>query len=352
MPLTIDLFCNDGSPIGIIPGDVHGRGVGGAELSLVNWSQTMARRGHRIRIYNDPKETGVHNGVEWLPKRAFVDKEDRDVFVVFRSPNSHIKQARAGIKIHWSHDQHTVGNFARDIFPFVDKIVSSSPYHIAYHKRRYGAEDSKIGCIDQGVVLSEYSEPIERIPGRCIFCSIADRGLEILYAIWPKICRLRPDASLVITADYRLWGAASPGNYQHRMSWLHTPNVLFLGKIPRADLVREQLAAQVHSYPCTYEELFCISVAECLVAGAVSVTSGTGALVTTNEFGVMLPGNVGDVGWQRQFAEYVVKMMDLPDEERAAVQKQARARFDWNIICGQWEHLIETGEFPNTKEKA
>ena len=350
MALTIDLFCNDGSPLGIIPADVYGRGVGGAELSLVTWTETMAGRGHRVRVYNDPRAVGAHGGVEWLPKRAFADKEDRDVFVVFRSPNPHVRQARAGIKIHWSHDQHTVGNFARDIFPFVDRIVSSSPFHVRYHKERYGAGDGKIGHIDQGVRLADYDEPVERVPGRCVFCSIADRGLEVLHAVWPKVRHLRPDASLVITADYRLWGAGSPGNHHHRMSWLHVPGVLFLGKIPRAEMVRHQLMAQVHPYTCTYDELFCISVAECLVAGAVSVTPTTGALETTNEFGVVLPGNMVDVKWQRRFAEFVVAMMELPDEERLAIQKRARRRFDWDRICGDWERLVETGQFPERKE--
>lgn len=45
-------------------------------------------------------------------------------------------------------------------------------------------------------------------------------------------------------------------------------------------------------------------------------------------------------------------MMELPDSERAKMQERARARFDWNRICGQWEQLIETGEFPQEKEMA
>jgi glycosyltransferase involved in cell wall biosynthesis len=320
--------------------------VGGAELALVSWAETMAGRGHRVRVYNDPKAVGVHGGAEWLPRRAFVDRETRDVFVVFRSPNSHVRKALARVKLHWSTDQYTVGNYARDIFPFVDKVVCISPYHVAYHKNRYGVEDGKIGYIDLGVRLADYAEPVERVPGRCVFCSIADRGLELLYSIWPKIKHLRPDVSLVITGDYRLWGSSSPGNHHHRMAWLHIPDVVFLGKIPRAEMVKEQLAAQVQPYSCTYEELFCISAAECQVAGAVPVTPPAAALETTNSFGAVLPGNMLDAGWQRQFAQLVVRMMELPDEERVAVQKKARARFDWDKICQDWERLVETGQFP------
>ena len=35
MGLKIDLLCNDGSPIGVTPLNIYGRGVGGAELSMM-----------------------------------------------------------------------------------------------------------------------------------------------------------------------------------------------------------------------------------------------------------------------------------------------------------------------------
>ena len=65
MSLKIDLYCNDGSPLGVTPPDIYGRGVGGAELSMMSWAETMARRGHQVRIYNNPLALGVHDGVEY-----------------------------------------------------------------------------------------------------------------------------------------------------------------------------------------------------------------------------------------------------------------------------------------------
>lgn len=339
--MKIDVYCNDGSPVGIIPPDAYGRGLGGAELSLVSWAEVMAARGHSVRVYNDPGVPGDYAGSLWLPKRDFRPKEDREVFIVYRSPNTHLRIVKAGVKIHWSMDQYTVGNYSRDIFPFVDRIVCISPRHVAYHVKTYRADEGKICYIDLGVRVADYLEKPARVPGRCIFCSIPDRGLDILRQIWPKIIAQRPDASLVITGDYTLWGSKRPGNHQHRLAWLYMPNVLFHGNIVRAELVKEQLRAQVHAYPCTYDELFCISAAECQVAGAISVTPGTGALATTNEFGFLLPGNVTDQGWQRAFVTAVIGAMEASDKERETMQKLAVARFDWGQIAGQWERLIE-----------
>ncbi len=231
--MKIDLYASSGSPIGLIPADITGRGVGGAELAMMTWAETMAGRGHDIRIYNDPRQPGGYDGVIYLNKSEYAPREARDALIVFRTPMTELRATQAGIKIFWSCDQFTSGDFSRDIFPYVDRAVCISPHHVDYHRTYYHVEDSKIGHIDLGVRLAEYRQDYEKIAGRCIFCSVPDRGLNVLRVIWPQIKERMPGASLVITADYRLWGAANAGNHQHRLEWLSLPDVTFLGTIPR-----------------------------------------------------------------------------------------------------------------------
>lgn len=347
MGLAIDLYCNDGSPLGIVPPDIYSRGVGGAELSMMTWAETMAARGHWVRVYNNPPRPDTYGGVTYYPQSAFRPGDDRDVFVAYRSPNRYVQTAKARTKIHWSTDQYTVGNFATDVFPHVDRVVCISPYHVAYHRQRYGVEDGKVGYFDLGVRLGDYAGGVEKIPGRCIFCSVPDRGLDILRVVWPLIKEQAPHASLVITSDYTLWGAP-PLDHQHRLAFLGQPDVIYLGKVGRTDLAREQQAAEVMSYPCRYEELFCISAAECQACGVVPVTTDFGALATTNQWGTIILGNPLELGWQREFAAAVASLLnDGRRLEKMAKKAQAgaRARFDWERICNAWEHLIETGEF-------
>lgn len=346
MGLTIDVYCNDGSPMGLTPPDIYGKGVGGAELSLMSWAEIMARRGHSVRVYNNPIAAGDYDGVKYLPNTALEpgDKK-RDVFILWRSPNPVIRTVKATLKIHWSTDQYTIGDFSTDVFPFVDKVVCISPFHVNYHKQRYGIENGKIGYFDLGVRLEDYDEPVERVPGRCIFCSVPDRGLGLLHKVWPRIKERAPEASLVITSDYRLWGVSNPGNHQYRTQWLHEPDVIFLGKIERKKLVKEQLAAACQAYPSIYEELFCISAAECQVSGAMPVTPPIGALASTNRWGTVVSGNPMSGDWQDQFVRAVVNSIEQNDRVRAINQEKARQRFDWNVICKQWENLIEKGSF-------
>lgn len=352
MGLVIDVLCNDGSPLGISPDTIWSRGVGGAELSLMTWAEEMGSRGHAVTIYNDPDREGFHGNVCYSPKGAWrVKRPDRDVLLLWRSPHKDLRRSTAGLKVWWSTDQYTVGDFREDILPFVDWTVCISPYHRDYHIERYGADQKRTIFIDLGVRLMDYDAlydgaPPERVPGRCLYCSVPDRGLDVLHLAWPKIRELRPDAELIITGDYTLWGA-QPGDMQHRLKWLHTEGVQYKGAVNRRDLMHYQMTSQVHSYPCTYEELFCISAAECQVAGAMPVTTEVGALQTTNQWGLRVPGSPGDKGWLDSFASAVVQAMDMPT---TAMRYDSRMRFGWAGICDRWERVLNPGHpYPVTE---
>lgn len=350
MGMTIDIYCRDGSPLKITPPVIYGRGVGGAELSMMTWAETMTKRGHQVRVFNNPDTPGYYEGVEYLPQADFEPSTYRDVFIVYRSP-SHcpIDQVKAGIKLHWSTDQYTMGNYATDIVPFVDKIICISPYHMADYQGRYNPSPKQLTYIDLGVRLQDYALEVEKIQNRFIFCSVPERGLEIVRHIWPQVKSVLSDASLVITADHRLWGSHSPNNQQYRLNMLALEGIVFLGAIKRSELVKRQMEAQIHFYPVTYEELFCISSAECQVAGAYSITSDIGALSTTNEFGKIVPGDPHNLSWQKTFVDAVIKLaLDQKRLTALAEDGMAKAakRFDWDVICDEWERVINTNKLP------
>lgn len=341
MGLVIDVLCNDGSPLGVHPGLIWTRGVGGAELALMSWAEEMGSRGHAVTIYNDPTEEGFHGHACYSPKGAFRRRrDDRDVLLLWRSPHPDLRRSTARMKVWWSTDQYTVGDFRMDILPFVDMSVCISPHHREHHIQRYGADPDRILDIDLGVRLTDYDldEPPERVATQCLYCSVPDRGLDVLRLVWPKIKEREPRATLFITGDYRLWGAPSPGDVKHRLEWLHEMDVHYLGAIPRRELIALQLASGVHSYPCTYDELFCISSAECQVAGAVSVTTEVGALRTTNQYGLRVPGTPADPGWLDLYTDTVLQAMEWPI---ASMVYEARKRFDWATICDRWEAILD-----------
>lgn len=349
MSLVIDLIANDGSPIGVIPPDIEGRGVGGAELAMMTLMEVFAKRGHKVRVHNDPKVAQEFNGVQYLPLAAYNNRTPRDVLIIFRSPNTRYTRGQMPPevkKIWWSTDQFTVGNFA-EFQHEVDYVVTISPYHTNYHHDRYEIPLDKMHHIDLGVRTWEYEEAIAKIPGRMIFCSIPDRGLPILHAAWPLIKRDAPHASLVITSDYTLWGTG-PNNANHRLSWAGADDVIFKGKVARSELTVLQRQAEIMSYPSLYEELFCISAAECQVAGALPVTTDMGALISTNEFGIIIPGNPKTASWVDNFANRIANLLGAEHDYLLKRQDSmilgAKRRFSWDTIADRWEELFEEGK--------
>jgi len=340
--MKIDVLCNDGSPLEISEKSIYGldgrTGIGGAELFLLTLCRAWHDAGHKVRLYNSPAFPN-HSVFEQLHIDSFRPKDDRDVVIVFRSPNARMTSNTKGLKLWLSCDQNTIGDF-KEFSSKVDKIVTISPNHAQFFENTYGIKDTI--TIDIPVRDWEYlGTGIKKIPYRCIFNSIPSRGIEPLHSAWARIVRDFPEASLVITSDWRLWTPYATDQAIQKFKAMYTglPNVTYLGAITRNDLIKHELRAQLHLYPCTYDELFCISVAETQVAGAYPITSECGALKTTN-MGTIVRGSVEAPDWNKQFTDVVLEYLNDQEKlERDAreVQKKARERFGLERILKIWD---------------
>lgn len=338
--MIIHILTNDGSPLGVTHKDIFGEsgriGVGGAELALLTMCEGWAKAGHKVVLFNDPLRPD-ESPFEQRRIDSFEAGEKRDFLIVFRSPNEKVMRVECP-RIWWSCDQMTVGDF-RHFSKFANKIVTISPFHSAFFKGTYGIENAI--SIDLPVRSWEYEQDIEKVPNRLIFTSVPDRGLHFVKNTFPRVREAIPDASLVITSDYRLWGATSPLNDSYIRDFMRIEGVQFLGGVSRKRLVEEQLRAQIHYYPCVYDELFCIAVAESQVAGVLPITTPKGALETTN-MGVLIMGNAQDYACQEVFAEKTIEYLRNPELPRIQkdLQKKALERFSLDKILKTWDERV------------
>ena len=337
--MKIDILCGSGSTNSVHYSDIFGKngriGVGGAELGLLTMCEGWHKKGHHVTLYNNPR----HNDglFEQRAVASFDKNENRDVLIAFREPTSKIYKSK-GMKVFWSCDQYTIGDF-RHFSQFVDKVVTISPFHSSYFSNRYGIGTSI--SIDLPVRTWEYKKVLPKEKNRLIFTSVPDRGLEFLAHMWPKLAYRLPDISLVITSDYRLWGSFSPNNDGYVRRFLHTGNVQFLGAVPRERLVEEQMKAQVHLYPCSYEELFCIACAESQVAGVLPITTAVGALSTTNS-GIIINGKPSEQNTQEEMINKTVEYLSkdgLPEIQKS-LRENAIERFGIENIMKQWDEKV------------
>lgn len=331
------------------PSDIYGRGVGGAELSLISLTEALASLGNEVTVWNVPPEEGVFNGVTYRDVENFDPFDPHEVFVLYRNPDPLLPSVRAKHTIFWSCDQQTSGQFDRDIFPFVDHTVTISPYHRAFHIANYHVDPNHISYIDLGVRTDEYLQPVEKIPNSLLYCSVPSRGLYHLASIFPQIRWFIPDATLTITSDFSLWAFnVPPNNEKYRELFADMEGVTFLGKVPRSELVKLQLQSDILSFTNQpdgpFAELFCVSAAEAQVAGCVPVTSKFGALPSTvMSEGVLLDGHPGELDYRMKFVESVVELLTNRKElvkRQNALRAKGMARFNWKGIAQQWVELI------------
>ena|GEM_PF-1346505 len=342
--MKIELLCNDGSPLGVseksIFGDDGRMGVGGAELALLTLCKGWHDLGYDVTLYNSPD---VPDGSCFKQKKVeeFQPFDSRDVLIIFRSPNERIRDGANGLKVWWSCDQKTLGDFKK-FSGTVDKIVTISPHHSQYFKDMYGIFDTV--PIDLPVRIWEYDLEIEKIPYRCIWNSMPDRGAMELAQVWGMVVEQVPEASLVLTSDWRLWSPRVGENLLHpyRAAFARLKNVSYMGAVNRRELIIQELQSQVHLNVNKYEELFCIALAETQVAGAYPISSTVGAMRTTN-LGKAIEGSPVDMDWRNSCVEYTVEL--LQDQKRLKrkarkVQHEALNRFSLEKILKKWEDRI------------
>lgn len=340
----LHVLANDGSPLGVTSKSIWGSngrfGVGGAELAILTLCEGWQERGYDVTFYNNPDEGGASPFAQ-KTLEEFDPLEDRDYLIVFRSPNERIKEAN-GKKIWFSCDQFTMGDF-RKFSQEVEKIVVISPFHANYFKEMYGIESAIV--IDLPVRVRDYKhKSYTKQSKKCIYTSVPDRGAMPLHAAWPLIHKEVPDASLVLTSDWRLWNPEIDKSIltPYQLAYARHPNVSYIGAVHRDELIRHQLEADLLLYPCIYDELFCITVAEAQVAGAIPITSRIGAVETTNEFGVLIHGHPTEAGFVSAFVEAAVRHLQDPDlwTKQTEMRIMAEERFSLERILQQWEDEV------------
>lgn len=349
--MRIDIYTVNGSPSGVTPHEIEWPGVGGAELHLLRWAENMGKRGHIIRIYNDPRLPYNQGGVSFRNRREYIPQDERDILITFRGYNPIVENSRYRLHIGWTVDQYTNLEYPYDKYwyPSVWKMVGISDFNRRDHIKRYGITSDRFEVIDIGSDVSEYSGQIKKTPLSFIFSSVPHRGLAQMFRLWPTIKRNFPGATLTVTSDYGLWnGGADAGNSEFKQMARGLEGVKFVGRVPREELIEIQKKTQFHVYPCIYDENFCISIAESQMAGTICVTPAIGALETTNFTGYVLYNHEPDT---EKFNDAVMNIISEHAfgtnyemlENASRIQQNAFNRFGWDSICQEWENLFERG---------
>jgi glycosyltransferase involved in cell wall biosynthesis len=312
----------------------HDVGVGGTEALVVVLAETLAARGIVVTVATRIDQERCDRDVRYQPVGAARPREaavtvlvkqwsnaaaDAGPVRVFLATDVHVPDREALARcIRWSTNSLALSSFMRNA------LADAIPIH-------------GMGVLSPPIALEDYLPGNEHRGRVLLYCSVPDRGLYYLKDLFPSIRRRVPDATLVITSDFSLWGRPAAKDAFMRF-FENQPGIEYLGHVDRARLVAEQRRARVLAYPCIFPEGFCIAAAECMAAGAVPVTTNAFALTTTvGDGGVLIDGRPRSWFYRRRFVNAVVTLLtdDRHWLERSSACRARAQSYGSNAVAEQ-----------------
>lgn len=302
--------------------DFRTSGVGGTEACVVLLAEALVARGALVVVANRITAATADAGVRYVPI-ALLGDEPFDLVLLFKHWSDAVANRGTTRLFLWT-DVHVPdpADLAR-CGAWAHASLTLSEYQRA--RLTQVIRRTRIEAVGAPIETADYAEVPTAKERLLIYCSVPDRGLYYLKDMFPAIRRRVPDARLIITSDFSLWGAPAAKEAFMRF-FAGQAGVEYAGHVTRPELVAWQRRALVMAYPCTFEEGFCIAAAECMAAGAVPVTTRDYALVTTvGDSGVLVGGRPRSWFYRRRFVRACVELL-TNDARRRELSARGRAR--------------------------
>lgn len=342
------------------PASINTTGIGGSETAAVRMAQELAARGHRVRVYSHcGKNEGVHGGAEFLHYEKFLNEPiECDVFVCSRQAMAMKHQSlKAKVRVLWAHDVHCGLPTAElsETMLRADKILCLSEWHRGYMRQVYDFLDPSVFSLTRNSIdMDRFIDEPKKLGNRLIYSSSADRGLERLLGLFPRIRHRVPDAELHIFYGFETWEACAKlannqdelnriARYKSLIKAQEGHGVVYRGRVSQKELAKEFLASKVWSYSTWFAETHCITALEAQAAGCVPVTTALAALPETVQHGILINPPDDSEGYAQTFVDTIVHL--LQDEVYRssiadAARAHAKATYGWDKVSADWEKMF------------
>ncbi len=351
---------------------IDGGGIGGSETAAARMAEELSALGYRVVLFGrcEGMEGTIHN-VEYVSSERFArfaSMHHIDVFIASRYANLLDQTIRATRRYLWVHDIYALGSpfgeedLVRRHYDELDGIFCLSPWHASFFADIHGVPLEKIIVTGNGIDLERFERKVARQPGRLIYTSSPDRGLDTLLEIFPAIQALRPETELHIYYGFGNWDAAMERSGDHRaramrdkiLGLLDQPGVFYHGRIGQDRLAEEFLKSDIWLYPTRFTETYCITALEAQMAGVACICTDLAALNTTvGDRGILIEGDAYSEEYrERAIAEVCELLENRKKRDELAARGREWARHQtWRARAREWAAIFATeGIDPNGGE--
>jgi glycosyltransferase involved in cell wall biosynthesis len=282
------------------------RGLTGSELSCIAYALAMKHRGHDVALIVGQKmEPREWRGLNVFPLNDPRIVDGCDAVLSWNEPDLFREISPGPLRV-INQQLNDFGYCRPGWGEHVDIITSPAAHHMAFLQSQVGADKDRDGAprwevLPNGCDPTQYDLARERIPGRVIWASSADRGLHLLLEAWPEIKQRVPHASLRAfynfqPADFDEYEKGGPAiqpdllelaqrkrYIQYAMGKLSGPtwDVEHVGSVSRDRIRSEFEKSSVLAYPCDtirYTEGFSVTTMEACASGCLPVITDIDSL--------------------------------------------------------------------------
>lgn len=324
-------------------------GLGGCEGSLVVLTQALAHAGQQVEVFNCCYKPGIYQGVVWRMAWEIDNAPEPDIFVAVRFEEAIRPDIRAKQRFYWMLDDRT-----RGALTFLHLFEESGGVVIIASKAMRNtllscqtAKASSIREIPLPVSIPTFSA-LPRVLS-CLYCSVPNRGLDVLLSIWPSITAQVPQAELWLTGGYQLWGFTNEEAEDRTKALLgnrdKVDRVRIFGVLTKKQLTELQASCAFMLYPCRFLEMFCLAAAECTAVGTPIITSAKGALqerVMHHKNGYLVEGDIDSADTQQEFIREAIRLLhdETIREQMSGEARQLAYAFTPEVVASQWVRLV------------
>ena len=257
------------------------RRISGSEIMAMNLAKEFDNIGYRVIIigsFHDTKKNisyeGIYNNIEYIDYKYFSEFALNyviDYLIVSRYTSNLVYYDNIKNVYLWIHD----------VLP----LISDNSKFIQYHKTKFKSivaisewqkENTvkKLNIPENRIIVSRnaiyvdkfLNRNIEKIPFRFIYSSCAQRGLDYLIKVLPKIKEKFPETTLHL---FILKERASP----ETLKIIETLDYVYLNdRVSQEQLAIEFLKSDIWLYPTNFPESYCITALEAMAAKCLVAT--------------------------------------------------------------------------------
>jgi glycosyltransferase involved in cell wall biosynthesis len=127
---------------------------------------------------------------------------------------------------------------------------------------------------------------------------------------------------------------------QYLIPLLNQDGVFDHGRVNHRQLAKEMLSSGFFTYPCSFEEISCISVMKAQACGAIPITTDYAALAETNKYGIQVAGKAGDGDTNERFKDTLIKALNGEFQSKRLEMMENRTEWGWDKVAREWSALM------------